>query len=233
MKSIKISATFLAALLVAGTIALSSPSFMLGAQADPYYGMDKENKKVDKKISVSSLKCNNINVNVNGLTLDVFPPFLGGGDIAADAVEPSTDASSFTGSGGNDKSEFNDFRFICINNNNNTVIGGEEPIPPTPPVDPCEDCFAQNLNATAFADVEEALATGINISIETGGLPAIFSVESFTELCDLIEERPLEISSIVQQVLEAAGLEPGEEFNGILSAIVDCIATALDLDIHG
>jgi hypothetical protein len=41
MKLFKISATFLAALLVAGTIALSSPSFMLGAQADLYYGIDK------------------------------------------------------------------------------------------------------------------------------------------------------------------------------------------------
>jgi hypothetical protein len=27
----------------------------------------------------------------------------------------------------------NDFRFVCINNNDNTVIGGKEPIPPTPP----------------------------------------------------------------------------------------------------
>ena len=64
MKSTKISAFFLSALLVAGTIAAVFPSFMIGAQANPYFGMDKDNKKVDKKISVSSLKCNNINVNV-------------------------------------------------------------------------------------------------------------------------------------------------------------------------
>ena len=70
----RISAVFLSAVLIAGTIAAIFPSFMIGAQADPYYGMDKDNKKVDKKISVSSLKCNNININVNGLTLDVFPP---------------------------------------------------------------------------------------------------------------------------------------------------------------
>ncbi len=37
----KISAGFLATVLVAGIIALSSPSFMVGtAQAQPYYGMD-------------------------------------------------------------------------------------------------------------------------------------------------------------------------------------------------
>src|ERR687894_1829698 len=37
----KISAAFLATVLVAGIIALSSPSFMVGAQAAPGYGMEK------------------------------------------------------------------------------------------------------------------------------------------------------------------------------------------------
>ena len=30
-----------------------------------------------KQVNVSSLKCNNININVNGLELYVLPPFLG------------------------------------------------------------------------------------------------------------------------------------------------------------
>ena len=38
----KSSAIFLAAVLVAGVIALSSPSFMVGAQAVPQYGMERE-----------------------------------------------------------------------------------------------------------------------------------------------------------------------------------------------
>jgi hypothetical protein len=41
-KTTKISAAFLAAVLVAGTLALSSPSFMVGAQAAPSYGMEKK-----------------------------------------------------------------------------------------------------------------------------------------------------------------------------------------------
>src|SRR5918994_2133865 len=41
----KISAAFLATVLVAGIIALSSPSFMVGAQAAPGYGMDSYDKK--------------------------------------------------------------------------------------------------------------------------------------------------------------------------------------------
>ena len=39
-------------------------------------------------------------MNVNGLELDVFPPFLGGGEIAATAAEDANnDASSFANKG--------------------------------------------------------------------------------------------------------------------------------------
>ena len=93
------------------------------AQASSYPDMDKEKKEDKKSVSVSSLKCNNINVNVNGLSLDVIPPFLGGGDLAAEAVEPNTDANSFAAGNNGDGSQITDFTFICINNNNNTVIG--------------------------------------------------------------------------------------------------------------
>jgi hypothetical protein len=129
------------------------PSFIVGAQAESYYGeMDKDNKKVDRSISVSSLKCNNINVNVNGLELNVLPPFLGGGDDsqAPEALEEgTTDANSFTNNGeSNSASQINDFRFICINNNNNTVVAAEEPVPPVVPPGPpsaCAQCFLDSL----------------------------------------------------------------------------------------
>ncbi|MGE0243643.1 MAG: hypothetical protein AB7P56_06920 [Nitrososphaeraceae archaeon] len=78
------------------------------------------------------MKCNNINVNVNGLELKVFPPFLANSGLATEAVEGNTGPRSFAGNG--DTSQINDFRFICINNNNNTVI--QEPIPPTSPEPP-------------------------------------------------------------------------------------------------
>jgi len=41
----KISAVFLATVLLAGIIALVSPSFMVGAQAEPGYEMDSYDKK--------------------------------------------------------------------------------------------------------------------------------------------------------------------------------------------
>ena len=132
------SVIFLAVVLVTGTISLLSSSFMTNAYA---FQMDNNYKKSDgKDVSVKSIKCNNINVNVNGLELDVFPSFLGGG-LAAEAQESSTDTSSFAGNGeGNDGFEINDFRFVCINNNDNTVVVGEEPIPPE--TSACTDCFS-------------------------------------------------------------------------------------------
>src|SRR5918999_1112519 len=98
----KISAAFLATVLVAGIIALSSPSFMTGAQAQEYYGMDRDNKKSDKKdVSVKSVKCNNVNVNVNGLELNISSvPFLSGLLASeAHADEGERGANSY-GSGG-------------------------------------------------------------------------------------------------------------------------------------
>ena len=221
-KSTRISAVFLSAVLIAGTIAALFPSFMIGAQADPYYGMDKDNKKVDKKqVSVSSLKCNNINVNVNGLTLDVFPPFLGGGDIAAEAVEPSTDASSFAGSGGNDKSEFNDFRFICINNNNNTVVAAEEPVPPVPPIVPenCDDCF---LPTTEDGIIPPTLLTQLNNYLANNQITFGEStgiVGDVEGLCEVIvaNEGILEVQ--IETILNAA--IPGNP--DVIEAIIECL----------
>jgi hypothetical protein len=61
----KISATFLAIVLIVGTIAMITPSFMTSAHA---IAMDNNNfkKSFGKDVSVKYVKCNNINVNVNG-----------------------------------------------------------------------------------------------------------------------------------------------------------------------
>jgi DNA-binding beta-propeller fold protein YncE len=83
-----------------------------------------------KQVNVSSLKCNNINVNVNGLELDVFPPFLKDDVMEADAAEPNSADNWYSGTEGNDKSDFRNFKYVCINNNNNIVIATEEPEPP-------------------------------------------------------------------------------------------------------
>jgi hypothetical protein len=198
----KSNALFFAALLLVGTIAASSPLFMLGAQAEPYYGMDKDRKVV----SVSSLKCNNINVNVNGLELDVLPPAL---STLLTGGEADDDLYSYGSGNGNYGSESSgsetDLRFICINNNNNTVIE-EEQIPPPPQT--CEECFTTNLNAIEISRL----------------LSATVSFSTLELLCDFIDENFQDaiqrqfISSYLLNAALSAGI-PTDKINDIL----DCL----------
>jgi hypothetical protein len=221
---------FLSAVLIAGTITALFPSFMIGAQADPYYGMDKDNKKVDKKVSVSSLKCNNINVNVNGLTLDVFPPFLGG-EVAATAAEGETDANSFANNGGSEGgSEINDFRFICINNNNNTVIEAP-PVPPTPPVDPCVLCFEEFEGTddllTAVLELEESdlIRAETALGVELSGLLDVVTIE---DLCDFLEALNIELTLEQLVILTIVIFGDDLEDPVFLVEVVNLIACLID-----
>jgi len=133
----KTSSIFLATVLVLGTIAAISPSFMVGAaaQIDSYYdGMDNNYKKsAGKDVSVKSIKCNNINVNVNGLELTALPSSLS--NLLTNEEADGSASSYGSGIGSYDDGQTNsqgNFKFICINNNNNTFVGvdDEEPTPP-------------------------------------------------------------------------------------------------------
>jgi hypothetical protein len=82
------SAIFLAIVLIVGTFAVISPSFMIGVHAQQYgmdqmynnykpdYGMNsydkkpygKEDNNYYKSKDSSNVKCNNINVNLNGFS---------------------------------------------------------------------------------------------------------------------------------------------------------------------
>ena len=90
--TIKANAIFLAIVLIAGTIALSFPSFMTGAEAYPYnnnYDNDHKFKykpsfdKFGKSSSSSYNKCINANLNFPGL--DFSPSF--GAEVASLGVE--------------------------------------------------------------------------------------------------------------------------------------------------
>jgi hypothetical protein len=204
----KSNALFFAALLLVGTIAASSPLYMLGAQAEPYYGMDKDRKVV----SVSSLKCNNINVNVNGLELDILPPALSTlltGEADDDLYSYGSGERNY---GSESSGSETDFRFICINNNNNNTVIEEEQIPPTPPTPPtpqtCEECFTTNLNAIEISRL----------------LSATVSFNTLKQLCDFIDENFQDaiqrqfISSYLLNAALSAGI-PTDKINDIL----DCL----------
>jgi hypothetical protein len=235
----KTSAIFLVIVLVTGTITLMHPSFMAGAQAQPYYGQDNNyDKKSDKKdVSVKSIKCNNINVNVNGLELDVLPPFLTG--LASEAQttdEGQTGASSYGngktsyGDGGQSGSD-GDFKFICINNNNNTVVVGEEP--PTPPVEECaeadeiEACFAnaEFMGEVQFPEFVAALEAGITVEINGQDI----TLRSFNDICLAFEG--LTTYQQLRDAVNEIGIATGATFGEGFLAVVDCIAEALDIPI--
>jgi len=116
---------------------------------------------------IKKIKCNNINVNLNGIDVDLGVP--NGNDLlngpideaqAEDESQTTTTASSFGNNeiNNNGYKQNEDFRFICINNNNNAVVNETTTEPPEPP-EPltCEDCFTANLNETELNNVEVLL----------------------------------------------------------------------------
>src|SRR5215216_1984305 len=153
---------------------------MLGnAQAEPYYGMDKDRKDV----SVKSIKCNNINVNVNGLELNLTSvPFLSNLLASeANADEGERGANSYgSGSGSYDdkKSDSDNFRFVCINNNNNTVVAVNEP--------PSEEPTTGTLNVIK------------QVSCTDQRPPNSISVQQAVTPCQLFEELITENSFIIR-----------------------------------
>src|SRR5918994_4882454 len=215
---------FLAIVLVTGTIALSIPSFMIGAaQAssdrekdydneksyikyrdessdeekdndddEKSYGKDRDDKsrdhdKYDDKksyekddrdkskkdsssssVSIKKVKCNNINVNLNGLDVNVGLPFNDGpvtGPIAvaqeeadddyeeSNSIESNND-KSYDGKDAQSYSDTNS-RIVCINNNNNIVVAEEEEEPEQPVQDPCIACFEDFLSPDEIATFVE------------------------------------------------------------------------------
>jgi hypothetical protein len=225
-KTTKYSTIFLAAILVAGTIVTFSPSLIVGAQAVPYPDMDREKKEDKKSVSVSSLKCNNINVNVNGLELDVFPPFLGGGEgLAATAAEDNADTNNLSGNG--DGSQINDFRFICINNNNNTVIQQQPQVEECAEPDEIEACFEEFLSPNEFELLTDALSSSAGLTAEINGQQV--TLRSFDDICQALEGTPYDLLTFA--LADIVSALPSPVLIGISSAFTDCIAEALGIPI--
>ena len=206
------------------------------AQALPYYGQDNYDKKSDaKNVSVKSIKCNNVNVNVNGLELDGLPPSLGGLLNGGEGDEGQHGANSYGSNGyGGQQSGYdnnkNSFKFVCINNNNNTVIGGGEPVPPVPPTPPVEDecllCFEETTQAVRDA-INAFLAAQGDITVAPGiVIPA--NVNNFEQLCEwLTENAPLELTQPqINDLIDAfVAANPGLS-RAAVEALVDCFIEA-------
>jgi hypothetical protein len=169
------------------------------------------------------------------LELNGLPPFLGnltsdGQDGYGDAISYGSGEGSYGSDGQSGYDNKNSFKFVCINNNNNTVVVGEEPVPPIPPVDECseaeeiEACFEEFQFEEDFSTLVAALESGITVEINGEEV----TLRSFADICLVLESATTydEIIStlftIFREVIPGAIL-PNE--------LTDCIAEALDIPI--
>jgi hypothetical protein len=148
------STIFLATILILGTIATILPS----AQGQQYYEERYESKypqyrdnndykSKDSNAILNKIKCNNINDNLNNVDVNSGLP-----NVNEAIAEDGNEATTANGWGDGERNG-NDFRFVCINNNDNenniVVVNETTPIPPTPPdTITCEECFTENENLT-------------------------------------------------------------------------------------
>jgi hypothetical protein len=212
------SAIFLAIVLIVGTFASLSPSFMIGAHAQQYgmdqrynsyeqnYGMDnsyddkqsygKDNSypfKDSSSVSVKKIKCNNINVNLNGFSGNEIgtAPTSGLGALATEAQaedEGEVGASSSGSDGGRTSGHDSDSRFVCINNNNNKVVEVDDGVtPPTPEEEECILCFTNEF-ITGPIEITEDFIMQFESIFDTE-IDLVAGEElTLLELCRLFEE---------------------------------------------
>ena len=128
-----ISALFLAIVLVTGTIAVlsSQSSFIVGAQAQPYYEIDNNDRKSygndnynsqkdSSNINLNKIKCINDNININGVN-------SGDLNVGNKGQVPTANAEEgYYYDGHNNNKQGKGFDDCVINNNNNNtnVVGG-------------------------------------------------------------------------------------------------------------
>ena len=256
----KINACFLAIVFLAGTFAAITPSFIIGvnAQAEPYgmdqrynsyepdYGMDNSydnkqsygkdsnsyDKSKDSSTIVKKVKCNNINVNVNGFNgveVGTLPTALSSlaTDEAQAADEGEVGASSFGSDGDRPSGSDSDSR-ICINNNAFAVVEEESPVEDEcPEANEIKSCFEQHLVGTQFQRLVDALNSPAGVTVEINGQEV--TLRSFEDICEALEGLTTfeQLREAIIDILEAAfGEEP------VLSAgLIPCIAEALDIPV--
>jgi hypothetical protein len=186
-----------------------------------------------EKMSLKSIKCDNINLNVNGLELNVTSfPFLNG--LASDEVEAyeaERSAGSYGSYGVGYSGSDRDFRSVCINNNNNTVV--EAPPPPVedecPEAEDIESCFRQFLLDFLFPNFVDALESEAWITVEINGQEV--TLRSFEDISEALEghTRFAQLQSALVDILAAAGIT-----DILITPFAACIAEVLGIPVsHG
>jgi hypothetical protein len=191
---------------------------------------------------IKKIKCNNINDNLNNV--DISSELPNGNDAIAEAQAEDQGIATTAATNGWENSERNDndFRFVCINNNDNEnnviVVNETTPLPPEPDL-ACEECFGAN----------SALQTEILDSlIEFDGLVYVYSptppntglimiapgTNTIEQLCDLIESSAefygLPVTDVLLEELIFAiiGLNGGDPttLESEIDALIECLLEA-------
>ena len=199
----------------------------------------KDKSKDSSSVSIKKVKCNNINVNLNGIDVNIGGLPNNGpitdpialaqeteedDETEANSIE-SDDDESYEGRDGKSESDTNS-RIVCINNNNNIVVQ-EEPVPPVPSVDECLLCFEETTQAVrdainTFLDEQEEITVADGIVI-----PA--DVNNFEDLCDwLADEAPLLLTQVqIDQLIDAfVGQTQPPIPRGDVEDLVQCLIDA-------
>ena len=147
IKSVKnYTVFFLAAVLVAGIISISFQSFIdteaSGDKRDHKKNKDYKHqnyKSQDATVSVKKITCNNFDLNINGLRMDISPDDIVSDVVAAQAkADNNNDEEIIANSLGNDErnnfdntnNDDDGFIFVCIDN---LTEQGDSALPQIPP----------------------------------------------------------------------------------------------------
>jgi hypothetical protein len=218
----------------------------------PEYPSDnnyKSEKDSSNSVSLNKLKCINNNVNINGNnTGDINV-----GNSGKSATGSGTDDEGYIGaysSGGNGEGYDNGYKkqkdqgFTCIinNNNNNTnvVSGGGNVTDDNGNVKTCDEnvraCFDALLNDEELQDLEDAFPFQTTIIQPDPQPPITITIQSLDDFCEAIQEtfgaqNPAILSTIIERILEDAGLEIGTEITQTeFQILFRCISEALGIE---
>jgi hypothetical protein len=220
---------------------------------DKSYGKDDKRdkfKKVSNNVNIKKVKCNNINVNLNGIDVNIGLPNNGPvtGPIAVaqeadddDDDDDEIESNSIENDDDDDEIESNSIendddksdegrdghsdsdtnsRIVCINNNNNIVVQEE----PEPPVDECILCFKETT-----PELRDAINTFLDEQGDITVAPGIVipaDVNNFEQLCAwLADEAPLlltqdQIDDLIAAFADATG-EPIGDVTDLVNCLID------------
>ena len=192
---------------------------------DKYKSKDKE---TGNSVSISKIKCENINNNFNNVVIKNLNIGNSGRGVALD---DGTNGALSTNAYGNNGDRYNDGYqkdkgISCVINNNNTIITGADNVTEPEPLT-CEDCFG--ANSTLQGVIEEFFVdvtgdTTISVNSDTLIIPG--EINTIEQLCPLLQGHT---DALIERVIEIfVETETGSVigFEASIDALIECLLDA-------